>query len=211
MIGRTNAEIPGSDNITYVHYPTATAGVTVTASKTGATKTAVTDANGVATFKHLELGYTWTFTASNKSVSKYLGDIEVNVYMPIAVEIYTRKIDDDESPEWYHFTEPRWNTQFNMQGYDAKEVVATINMPRRTGTDYSYVYWGTVDMVVGEVYGHNIANMDHLWVNSEPTPSVDITNLVIDNTQPDYIMTPYAEVLTMSPEITKLYLWYEVD
>jgi len=87
MIGRTNAEIPGSDNVTTVHYPTATAGITVTASKTGTTKTALTDSDGIATFKHLELGYDWTFTAGSYSTTKYLGDLSVDVYFRVTIQI----------------------------------------------------------------------------------------------------------------------------
>lgn len=62
MIGRTNAGAGGAAGGTLT--VTAPAGVTVTVSKDGKTKTRVADSSGVVTFKGLKTG-TWTVTISD--------------------------------------------------------------------------------------------------------------------------------------------------
>jgi len=141
IIGRTNAEIPGSDNVTTVHYPTATAGITVTASKTGTTKTAVTDSSGVATFKHLELGYTWTFTDGTDTVTKYLGELTEDIYFAIDVEIFAR----GNSFSLYHY--------YNVLTTSPYVTFGNAESIKSISSSSNYTSVGTVKLKVGEYYG----------------------------------------------------------
>ena len=100
MIGRTNAEIPGSDNVTTVTLTSGTSGVTITATGGGMTRTAVTDSNGQAVFKHLLMGYDWTFTDGTNSKTEridqlsesiLLGAISIHIYMQTNATLYLHK------------------------------------------------------------------------------------------------------------------------
>jgi len=89
MIGRTNAKRGGSGNVTTVTISSGASGETVTATRTGKSKTAVTDSNGVATFKNLDMGYDWTFTWSTFSKTEKIDQLSESVTLgAVSVDIY---------------------------------------------------------------------------------------------------------------------------
>lgn len=86
MIGRTNAVSGGSGVMLYATLNYAVAGITVTATATGCpTKTAVTNASGIAIFKGLKGGYTYTFTtAGGATASELIDTLTENVSLTIS-------------------------------------------------------------------------------------------------------------------------------
>jgi len=200
MIGRTNAEIPGSDNITYVHYPTATSGITVTASKTGTTKTAITDANGIATFKHLELGYTWTFTAGSYSATEYLGDLIEDVEFLIAVEIYG--VNDgwgDYLLDFYHLI--NGSVSGNSGTYDSAEVIEQITPPSGSGSTYLTTFY----LKIGEYYATRYASYGNRNVRiSKNDSSTEINTILFEKTGESYL---YGFQMTADIVKLKFYMY----
>lgn len=148
MIGRTNAKRGGSGNVTTVTLTPATQGATVTASRTGKTKTAVTDANGVATFKNLDMGYEWTFSWSTFSKTEKIDQLTESI--TLGSEIY----------EIYAQCYQGYNTDVTVKDSNNTTIATYVIPPGTSGT----VKIGDLAMIPNQTYTLHASCSGIMWM-----------------------------------------------
>ena len=159
MIGRTNAKRGGSGNVTEVTISSGASGQTVTASRTGKSKTATTDANGVATFRNLDMGYNWTFTWGAFSKTEKIDQLNESVYLGLYnIELMYNKV-YKYSGQSYHIASIAKTSDvssmsssdvFNLMESDPTNPIFVVNI--YSDTTNAYVSAGTIELDPEEQY-----------------------------------------------------------
>ena len=180
MIGRTNCKRGGSGNVTEVTLTGQGAGETVTATCTGKpTKTATTNASGVATFKNLDMGYNWTFAWSTFSKTEKIDQLSESVTLgAITVHWYTKH---DAGSGNVSLSV----TIYEGAGIDPNTADNSLRIANFNGTcnGYNWTDNASFDIALGQQYT--------LWirVGSMTAPTVNLSEGL--NTG-NYLFAPYT-------------------